>query len=214
MRARYYLDYNPSYKFEEVKQEALVDNPHIKQLRAQKRRLQARKRKLESELSQKLLARKRDNVSLQRYKEDHEKRVGTIEGLTAEIERIKEELSQTPKRIPLSQAWGRKHNVAILEGKGFFDVIKGLAFNAEEWLLEQLKPHYRAQNIRQTLLGIIYRGAFVQLVDGVLHVRLKPFDSPKVQAAAQALCESLNQQQVCTLDKFHFPLMFEVLPRL
>ncbi len=213
MQARYHLDYCPSYQFEEVEQEALVDNPHIKQLRAQKRRLQAQKRKLESELSQKLLARKRDNVSLQSYKEAHQKRVRTIEALTGEIERIKEELTQTPKQIPLSQAWGRKHNITILEGKGFFDVIKGVAFNAEEWLLEQLKPHYQAQNIRQILLGIINRGGIVQLIDGVIHVRLKPFDSFKAQAAASALCESLNQEPVCTLDKFQLPLMFEVFPQ-
>ena len=213
MLARYFMDYTPSYQFEQVKEEPLIDNPKIKELRRLKNRLMTMKRKLESELSKKLLARKRDQVSLKKYKEAHQKRVRAIGGIGREIERIKEELAQTPKQIPLSQAWGKKVEVANLESKRFFDVIKILAFNSEEWLQEQLSLHYEGNNIRQVLLQIIFRGGYVQLVDGVLQVRLKPFDSPKVQAAAEALCLELNKNEICTLDKFQFPIVYEVLPR-
>ena len=54
----------------------------------------------------------------------------------------------------------------------------------------------------------------MQLVGDVLHVRLKPFDSPRVQAAAEALCRELNAEQPRTLDKFRFKIVYEVLPRL
>lgn len=214
MLARYYLDYTPGYQFEPAPQDPLIDNPRVKELRRLKQRLQALKRKLESQLSQRLLARRREQVSWHSCKVANDKTVRAIKGLEREIERVKEMLSQIPKQVPLSQAWGQPHQVANLECKGFFDVLKGLAFNGEEWLLERLTPHYQGKDVRQALHQIIFRGTVVQLVDGVLHVRLKPFDSPKVQAAAEALCAELNSQQVCTLDKFKFPIVYEVLPHL
>lgn len=211
MLARYYLDYVPGYQFEEASSEPQVDNPRIKELRSLKKRLIAMKRKLESELSQKLLARKREQVSLQSYKRSHQKRIRAIAGLTREIERVASQLAQTPKKISLNQAWEEKHEVANLERKEFFDAIKLLAFNAEEYLLEQFSPYYQGKDVRQALLQIIFRGTVVQLVEGVLHVRLKSFDSPKIQAAAEALCIKLNAEKVVTLDKFQFPIVYEVL---
>jgi hypothetical protein len=212
MMTRYNLDYVPGHQFEPSQEDSLVDNPRIKELRGLKARLQAAKRKLESELARKLLARKRNQVTLQDYKDDHDKTVRAIKSLEREIERVKDELAQTPEKIPFSQAVGQPLEISNLERKRFFDVLKGLAFNAEEWLLERLEPYYHGKDVRQALLQIIFRGAVVQLVDGVLHVRLKPFDSPKVQAAASELCRELNTLKAVTLDKFRFPIMLEVLP--
>jgi hypothetical protein len=212
MMARYNLDYTPGHQFEPAQAEPLVANPHLKALRRLKARLQTMKRKLESQLAQKLLARKRHQVTLQDYKDDHERTVRAIKSLEREIERVKDELTQTPEKIPFSQATGQPLEVANLERKHFFDVLKGLAFNAEEWLLERLKPYYHGKDARQVLLQILFRGAVVQLVDGVLHVRLKPFDSPRVQAAAARLCQELNSLPVFTLDKFQLPIIYEVLP--
>jgi hypothetical protein len=211
MMARYNLDYAPGHQFEPAQEEPLVANPCIKELRSLKARLQTMKRKLESQLAQKLLARKRDQVTLQDYKDDHGKKVRAIKSLEREIERVKDELAQTPDKVPFSQDVGQPLEVSNLERKRFFDVLKGLAFNAEEWLLEQLKPYYHGKDIRQALLQILFRGAVVQLVDGVLHVRLKPFDSPRVQAAAAGLCQELNSLEACTLDKFRLPIIYEVL---
>lgn len=58
----------PVISSSQLKQKPLVDNPRLEELRSLKARLQAMKRKLESELAQKLLARKRDQVTLQDYK--------------------------------------------------------------------------------------------------------------------------------------------------
>ncbi|MFQ5814344.1 MAG: putative transposase [Anaerolineae bacterium] len=212
MLARYHLDYTPGHRFEPAQAEPLVDNPRLKELRSLKARLQAMKRKLESELAQKLLARKRDQVTLHAYKGAHDKKVRAIKSLEREIEQVKDELAQTPSQVPFSEAVGQPLEVSDLERKHFFDVLKGLAFNAEEWLLERLTPYYHGKDVRQALLQILFRGAVVQLVDGVLHVRLKPFDSPKVQAAAAGLCQELNSLEAFTLDKFRFPIVYEVLP--
>lgn len=212
MMARYNLDYTPGHYFEVAQEDPQVDNPRIKELRGLKKRLQTMKRKLESELGQRLLTRSRDQATLKQLKDAHHKKVRTIKSLDRQIERVKDELAHTPAKVPLSQARGQKHEVSNLERKTFFDVMKELAFNAEEWLLERLIPHYQGKDVRQALLQILFRGAVVQLVDDVLHVRLKPFDSPKVQVAAEALCRELTALQPSTLDKFRFPIVYEVLP--
>ena len=106
---------------------------------------------------------------------------------------------------------GDKNRALLYSDLVNFDAIKLLAFNAEEYLLEQFSPYYQGKDVRQALLQIIFRGTVVQLVEGVLHVRLKSFDSPKIQAAAEALCIKLNAEKVVTLDKFQFPIVYEVL---
>jgi len=50
------------------------------------------------------------------------------------------------------------------------------------------------------------------LIGATLHVRLKPFDSPRLQRLAQTLCETLTAQQAHTLDKFRFLVVYEVMP--
>ena len=213
MMARYYLDYSPGYQFQPLEQEPLVDNPRIKELRQLKKRLQTMKRKLESELGQQLLKRKRDNVALKDYKASHHRRVRAVEGLAREIDRLNQELSQTPKKVFLSQTMSQKPEECNFERKAFFDVMKELAFHAEEWLLERLAVRYQGKDVRQALLRILFRGAVVQLVGDVLYVWLKPFDGHQLQAAAEDLCHELNTLQPHTLDKFRFPIVYEVLPR-
>jgi predicted CopG family antitoxin len=215
MMSRHHLDYAPGHQFDLAQEDPLVSNPRLKELRSLKRRLKTMKQKLESELAQRLLARKRDQVTLQDCKNDHDEKVRAIKSLEREMERVKGELAQTPDEIPFSQAIGQPLEVSNLERKRFLDVLKGLAFNAEEWLLERLQPYYHGKDIRQALLLILFRGAVVQLVNGVLHVHLKPFDSPKVQAAAEGLCQELNCIGAHTLDKcpnFRFPIIYDVLP--
>lgn len=212
MMSRYHLDYTPGHQFELAQEDPLVSNPRLKELRSLKRRLKTMKQKLESQLAQRLLARKRDQVTLQDYKDDHDEKVRAVKSLEREIERVKDELAQTPDKIPFSQAFDQPLEVSNLERKRFLDVLKGLAFNAEEWLLERLKPYYHGKDVRQALLQILFRGAVVQLVDGVLYVHLKPFDSSKVQAAAEELCQELNSLSAHTLDKFRFPIVYDVLP--
>jgi hypothetical protein len=60
---------------------------------------------------------------------------------------------------------------------------------------------------------ILHRGTWAQLVGETLYVRLKPFDRPSVQQAAEALCAALNEKQPRTLDKFRFRVVYAVQPR-
>lgn len=212
MLVNYDLDGNPTRQFEPVQTDPLVANPRLKEVRRLKKKLQARKQKLESELGQKAIGRKREKASLKQLKKDNDKRVRAIKSLEREIERLNEELAHTPDTVPLSQVWQQQQDVANLEAKRFLDLMKCLAFNAEEWLLERLLPHYRGKDVRQVLRHILWRGAEVQLLDEILYVRLKPFDSPKIQAAAEGLCRELTALQPTTLDKFGFRIIYQVLP--
>ncbi len=212
MLVNYDLDGNPTRQFEPEQTDPLVANPRLKELRRLKKKLQARKQKLESELGQKAIGRKREKASLKQLKKDNDKRVRAIKSLEREIERLNQELAQTPDKVPLSQIWQQPQDMANLEAKRFLDLMKCLAFNGEEWLLERLLPHYRGKDVRQVLRHILGRGAEVQLVGELLYVRLKPFDSPKIQAAAEGLCRELTALLPTTLDKFGFRIIYQVLP--
>ncbi|MCP4937495.1 MAG: hypothetical protein GY927_25605, partial [bacterium] len=220
MLVNYNLDGNPTRQIELHQDDPLIANPHLKVLRRLKKKLQNRKQKLESELGQKAIGRKREQASLKQLKKDNDKRVRAIKSLQQEIERLNEQLAQTPNKVPLSQVWQQPPQVANLAAKRFLDLMKCLAFNAEEWLLERLLPHYQSKaclepsrkDVRQVLRHILRRGAQVQLLDEILYVRLKPFDSPKIQAAAEALCHELTALQPSTLDKFGFRIIYQVLP--
>jgi hypothetical protein len=212
MLVNYDLDGNPTRQFEPALTDPQVANPRLKELRRLKKKLQARKQKLESELGQKAIGRKREQASLKQLKKDNDKRVRAIKSLEREIERFNQELTHTPDKVPLSQVWQQQQDVANLEAKRFLDLMKCLAFNGEEWLLERLLPHYRGKDVRQVLRHILWRGAEVQLMGEVLYVRLKPFDSPKIQAAAEGLCRELTALQPTTLDKFGFRIIYQVLP--
>ncbi len=212
MLVNYDLDGNPTRQFEPAQTDPLVANPRLKELRRLKKKLQARKQKLESELGQKAIGRKREKASLKQLKKDNDKRVRTIKSLEREIERFNQKLTQTSDKVPLSQVQQQQQHVANLEAKRFLDLMKCLAFNGEEWLLERLLPLYRGKDVRQVLRHILLRGAEVQLLDEILYVRLKPFDSPKIQAAAEGLCQELTALLPTTLDKFGFRIIYQVLP--
>ncbi len=212
MLVNYDLDGNPTRQFEPEQTDPLVANPRLKELRRLKKKLQARKQKLESELGQKAIGRKREKASLKQLKKDNDKRVRAIKSLAREIERFNQELAHTPDKVPLSQLWQQQLQGANLEAKRFLDLMKCLAFNGEQWLLERLLPHYRGKDVRQVMRHILLRGSEVQLLNQILYVRLKPFDSPKIQAAAEGLCRELTALLPTTLDKFGFRIIYQVLP--
>jgi hypothetical protein len=59
---------------------------------------------------------------------------------------------------------------------------------------------------------ILHHGTVVQLIGSTLQVRLTPFDAPRLQRLAEALCETLTAQKAHTFDKFGFLVVYEVTP--
>lgn len=213
MRAEKKLDYSPGYAFDAVREESLVDNPQIKVLRAKKKALKAEQARCQGELGGRLLRRKRDTISLETYKGQQEKLVRRIASLGREIDRLKAELKTLPKKVPIGQVLEAPLEQGNFERKRFFDEMKLVAYHAEEQLLEILSKSYTGKDRRVVLHQILHRGTWVQLVGETLYVRLKPFDRPSVQRAAEALCAALNDKEPRTLDKFRFRVVYAVQPR-
>ena len=213
MRAEKRLDYSPGYAFDAVREEPLVDNPQIKVLRAKKKALKAEQARCQGELGGRLLRRKRGTISLETYKDQQEKLVHRIASLGREIERLKAKLKTLPKKVPISQVLESPLEQCNFERKRFFDEMKLVAYHAEEQLLEILSKSYLGKDRRVVLHQILHRGTWVQLVGETLYVRLKPFDRPSVQRAAEALCAALNNKEPHTLDKFRFRVVYAVQPR-
>ena len=213
MRAEKKLDYSPGYAFEAMREEPLVDNPQIKALRAKKKALKAEQARCQGELGGRLLRRKRDTISLETYKGQQEKLVRRIASLGREIDRLKAELKALPKKVPISQVLETPLEQCNFERKRFFDEMKLVAYHAEEQLLQILSKSYTGKDRRVVLHQILHRGTWVQLVGETLYVRLKPFDRPSVQQAAEALCAALNDKEPRTLDKFRFRVVYAVQPR-
>ena len=213
MRAEKRLDYSPGYAFDAVREEPLVDNPQIKVLRAKKKALKAEQARCQGELGGRLLRRKRDTISLETYKGQQEKLAHRIASLGREIERLKAELKALPKQVPISQVLQEPLEQCNFERKRFFDEMKLVAYHAEEQLLQILSKSYTGKDCRVVLHQILHRGTEVQLVGETLYVRLKPFDRPSVQQAAEALCAALNDKEPRTLDKFRFRVVYAVQPR-
>ena len=60
------------------------------------------------------------------------------------------------------------------------------------------------------LAMIVERAGYVKLQDGRLLVTLRRFKNREIDYAARHLCEDLNGMRPVTLDRFHFPIHYEV----
>ncbi len=57
---------------------------------------------------------------------------------------------------------------------------------------------------------IVERGGLVKLEEGRLQVTLRRFKDREIDYAARHLCEDLNRMSAVTLDRFHFPIRYQV----
>lgn len=74
-----------------------------------------------------------------------------------------------------------------------------------------LLNHYdEKKEILPALAMIVERGGHVKLEGGQLLVRLKRFKNREIDYAARHLCEDLNGMNPVTLDRFRFPIRFQV----
>jgi hypothetical protein len=60
------------------------------------------------------------------------------------------------------------------------------------------------------LAMIVERAGYVKLQEGRLLVTLRRSQNREIDYAARHLCEDLNRMQPVTLDRFQFPIHYEV----
>ena len=75
-----------------------------------------------------------------------------------------------------------------------------------------LLNHYdKEKELLPALSMIVKRTGYVKLESGKLKVQLREFRNIDIDYAARRLCEDLNKMKPVTLDKFRFPIHYEVL---
>ena len=74
-----------------------------------------------------------------------------------------------------------------------------------------LKYYPSRKEVHSALAMIIERAGTIKLEGGRLNVRIKNFQDSTINYAARHLLEELNHMQPKTLDKYRFPIYFELL---
>ena len=128
--------------------------------------------------------------------------VRQIRLMEAEVSALLELRSALPTPVPLREA-GRRE-VMRLEQKAIIDRVKMTAYNAEEWLLERLLPHYSNPDDIRLLLR-----SFAELSDQGMVVTLDPPDTPIYRRALRGLCADLSQL-AATFPGTNLPVIYEV----
>jgi len=97
-----------------------------------------------------------------------------------------------PTHVPLKTVGHR--DVMKLEQKAIMDRVKLTAYNAEEWLLERLAPHYQnSDDIRQLLRSFAELSGEIRTTAQGVTITLDPPDTPLHRRALRGLCADLSQ---------------------
>jgi transposase len=191
-REHHGLDQILGYAWAEADGQRLVANPERKALSRALAEKRAHLRQLRSELGQVVLDEPRDSGrTVHGLKVSQHGAVGRLRDLEAEIQDLLDRRAALPERIPLKDTGPRE--VLRLEQKAIIDRIKITAYNAEEWLLERLLPHYpHPEDIRGLLRFFAeLSGEINTTADGVV-VTLDPPDIPAQRRALRGLCADLS----------------------
>ena len=202
----------PGYVREGMKEQPLVDNPRVKQLKKQRGILTSELHTLKVQLADKILKGAKDETNCQQIKSKEVPLLTEIVKRQNEMLFLDQEIEGLPVKLPYDQAHdGRKLEKLNYEKKRFLDCIKVYAYNAQKRMCNLLLEHYdKEKEILPALSMIVKRGGTVKLQSGRLRVRLKRFKNPEIDYAARSLFEDLNRMDPMTLDRFHLPILFEV----
>ena len=181
------------YAYQEADGSQLVPNPQRQGMDRELKQKRQQLAKLRSKLGQAVLAQRQDSQrTAAGLKVAQQRQVEQARDLEAQIAKLLEQRSALPTHVPLQDAGGRE--VMRLEHKAIIDRVKMTAYNAEEWLLEQLAPHYHnPDDIRQLLRSFAeLSGEICRTAQGLV-ITLDPPDTPIYRRALRGLCADLSQ---------------------
>ena len=204
------INYTPGYFLEDLEQQPLVDNPQVRQLKAQRAGLVSELNRLKIELADHLLQRPPHN---RRSPTRSQKEVlDDFAVLESRILLTDQQLDKLPAEVPFEQAHGGEKLLRLNhEKKRFLDCIKVFACNLQAEMCRRVLQHYDwRKEVLPALAMIVERAGYVKLEGGRLKVTLKRFHNGEIDYAARRLCEDLNRMQPATLDKFHLPIRYQV----
>jgi len=188
----------------------LVDNPELKALKQQRAARASELNRLKIALADHLLPH-----SAKRGKPSPRSQAEILADITvaqSAILLLDQKLEQLAPEIRFDEApAGKKLRRLNYEKKRFLDSIKVFAYNLKNQMCRLLLNHYgREKELLPALSMIVERTGYVKLEGGRLEVTLRRFKDREIDYAARHLCEELNQMEPTTLDRFHFPIRYQV----
>ena len=200
LREEYALDALVDYNAESENPERLVPNPECWKIKKELMAARAKLRGLEALYGGAVM----DNKEMKRstirgFKIAHGRLGREIRELRKRIGILRARHRQTPKRVMVKELSGEPLVRLARERKHLTDCIKMVAYQAESDLLALVRPHYaRADQEGRTLVASALQSpADLELEDKGLRVTLARMSSEHRSKAITAMCDVLNQMEVC-----------------
>jgi len=211
MKERYHLDYFPGYDIEEMENQPLVKNPKLLGAKKAKKRLQVELAKLRKTLVTRFTAKKRNAVSLSKYKQKQASLINEMQTLKWRIAQINKEIRKLPPRISALEVYSKKRfSICDFEKKRFFDLIKIVAHNIEQEMSKAFSSYYTRKDCYQVMRMTPERTTEVKLINNdTLLVKIKDLGTERMNRLAQRFLTDINNLGGKTLDKFQLKLSFD-----
>jgi hypothetical protein len=207
---KHLINYTPGYLSEELETQPQVDNPKVAELKKKRAGLVSELNRLKIELAEHVLHQSGD-----KRRRPPRSQAEVLTRITvAESAKLltDQQLDQLPRAISFAEAHdGDKLRQLDYEKKRFLDGIKVFVYNLKAEMCRLLLPHYdRQKELLPALSMIVERAGYVKLEGDRLRVTLRRFKDREIDYAARHLCEDLNRMQPVTLDRFQFPIHYQV----
>lgn len=211
---KHLINYTPGYVLEELEKQPLVTNPEITKLKQKRAGLVSELNRLKVELANHVLN-ERDRKRQPKRRTPARSRAEVLASITMAESAIlltDQELDKLSVESPFDEAHdGEKLLRLNHEKKRFLDGSKVFVCNLRSEMGRRLLKHYdRKKEVWPAVSMIVERGGYVKLEAGRLQVTLRRFKDREIDYAARHLCEDLNRMQPVTLDRFHFPIHYQV----
>jgi hypothetical protein len=210
MKQHYLLDALVTYEAGPA-EDREIPNPAKKALTRQIQVLRAELAALRERLGAALLERPNRGRTVRGLRARHRAEVQTLRRREAQLAKLLAARPAVGPRVRLSEAGPAGASEALrLEKKALLDALKCCAYQAEEWLLTRLRPHYDNPHDVRALLRILTQAKGALAVEGdTLTVELEPLSPPRFHRAAAGLCAELNALEV-TLPHANLKLRYRV----
>lgn len=207
---KHLINYTPGYVIEDLEEQPLVTNPEVTELKKERSGLVNELNRLKIELAEHVLKQPGD-----KRKTPPRSQAEVLENIVvaeSAILLMDQKLEKLPAEISFAQAHdGEKLRKFDYEKKRFLDCIKVFVYNLKVELCHMLLRHYdREKELLPALAMIVERAGYVKLEGGRLRVTLRRFKDREIDYAARHLCEDLNRMEPVTLDRYGFPIHYQV----
>jgi transcriptional regulator with XRE-family HTH domain len=145
-----------------------------------------------------------------RYREQ----AAEVSRLSSELDRLRAERKETPRKIPLREASDRDKVRLSYERKLFTDTVKLSAYEIETRLYTMLGASYSnsASEGRGIIQSLLSTSGDIRVKGDLIEVHLDQLSAPRYTLAMQSLCQQLNAQAP-RLPESNYQLRFHIKPR-